>query len=76
VHTGTRRVTDLVGPDGVFTSTGPIVWEEPQSRVILFYGRIGDDPSTFHKDAVPLFDRPHITLTESSKSTPVPPWDR
>jgi hypothetical protein len=55
-----------VGPDGVFTYKGPIVWGEAQSSVILFYGRIGDDPSTFRKDAVPLFDRPHITLTEST----------
>jgi hypothetical protein len=56
-----------VRPDGVFTSQGPIVWTEEQSALVIFYGTMGDDPSTYAKDVVPLFDRPHLTLTQTTK---------
>jgi hypothetical protein len=56
-----------VRPDGVFTSRGPIVWSEEVTSLVLFYGTIGDDPTTYRKDALPLFDRPHVTITESTK---------
>jgi hypothetical protein len=58
-----------IRPDGVFTSEGPIVWTEEQSSLVIFYGTMGDDPSTYAKDVVPLFDRPNLTVTETTQ-----PW--
>ena len=56
----------VVRPDGVFTF-GPVVWDEEQSAVVLFYGTVGDDPSTYRDDLVPLGDRPHLTITETTE---------
>jgi hypothetical protein len=58
-----------VRPDGVFTSQGPIVWNDKQTSVVLFYGTVGDDPSTFREDTVPLFDRPYVTVSESTQAS-------
>jgi len=55
-----------VRPDGVYKSSGPLVWDDEQQAVVLFYGTLGDDPSTYRKDSVPLFDRPHVTITETA----------
>ena len=54
-----------VRPDGVFRSEGPIVWDEEQVALVLFYGTLGDDASTYREDLVPLLDRPHVTITQS-----------
>jgi len=59
-----------VRPDGVFITRGPIQWSEEQSSVVLFYGTIGDDSSTYHKDQIPLYDKPYIILTESTQASP------
>lgn len=59
-----------VRPDGVFTSQGPIVWTDEHTAVVFFYGTLGDDPRTNAKDAVPLFDRPHLTITETTQPSP------
>lgn len=56
----------VIRPDGVFTS-GPVVWGEEQTAVVLFYGTLGDDPSTYRKDVVPLWDRPNVTITEAAQ---------
>jgi hypothetical protein len=58
-----------VRPDGVFTS-GPVVRSEKETDLVLFYGTVGDDRSTFRKDSVPLFDQPYVTLTESTEASP------
>jgi hypothetical protein len=59
-----------IRPDGVFTSEGPIVWTEEQSSLVIFYGTMGDDPSTYAKDVVPLFDRPNLMVTETTQPWP------
>ena len=59
-----------VRPDGVFTSEGPIVWTAEHTAVVFFYGTLGDDPRTNAKDAVPLFDHPHLTITETTQPSP------
>jgi hypothetical protein len=42
---------------------GPVEWGEKQVGVSYFYGTLGDDPSTYHRD---LGKRPHVTITEST----------
>ena len=59
-----------VRPDGVFTNEGPLIWHDEQSSLVLFYGEVGDDPSTNTRDEVPQFDQPHLTLTETTKASP------
>jgi hypothetical protein len=59
-----------IRPDGVFTSEGPIVWTEEQSALVLFYGSVGDDPSTAQGQPIPLFDRPHVSVTETPQPWP------
>jgi hypothetical protein len=56
-----------IRPDGVFTSEGPIIWSEVQNSIVLFYGALGDDPSTYPEDAIPLFDKPYVTVTEATQ---------
>lgn len=55
-----------VRPDGAFTD-GPVVTTHRETALVLFYGTIGDDKTTFRKDRVPLYDEPHVTLTESTE---------
>jgi hypothetical protein len=57
-----------VRPDGVFTS-GRFVWDGEQNDVVLFYGALGDDPSTYRKDNVPLTDKPNVTITEGTRAS-------
>jgi hypothetical protein len=57
-----------VRPDGVFTTKGRIAWSDEQTDVVLFYGSVGDDPTTFRKDSVPLLDEPHVTVHESTRA--------
>jgi hypothetical protein len=56
-----------VGPDGVFTEEGAIQWSEEEPALVLFYGRVGDDPSTYPKGTTPQFDERHLTLTETTQ---------
>ena len=56
--------------DKVYES-GPVEWREEQSAVALFYGTAGDDLKTYHEDFVPLEDRPHVTLTETTHPWPL-----
>jgi hypothetical protein len=55
--------------DGVFTVEGPIHWSDEQSSLVLFYGSVGDDPSTYLEHTVPLYDKPYVTLTESKHAS-------
>jgi hypothetical protein len=59
-----------VRPDGVFTTEGPIRWSDEQSSIVLFYGSVGDDPSTYLEHAAPLYDKAYVTLTESTQASP------
>lgn len=54
-----------IRPDGVFRSDGPFDWDEEQITLVLLYGTLGDDASTYRDDLVPLLDRPHVTITQS-----------
>jgi hypothetical protein len=63
---GFREV--IVRPDGVFVS-GRFVWDDEQNDVVLFYGTLGDDKSTFRKDSIPLYDLPNVTLTEGTRAS-------
>lgn len=53
----------------VFTEKGPIVWTEEEKDVVLFYGTMGDDPTTYRKDSVPQVDKPHVIVTETAHAT-------
>jgi hypothetical protein len=57
-----------VRPDGIFTTKGPITWSDEETDVVLFYGSVGDDPTTFRKDRVPLLGQPHVTVHESTRA--------
>jgi hypothetical protein len=59
-----------VRPDGVFLIEGPIMWSEEQSSVVFFYGAVGDDPSTYLEDSIPLFHKRYMTVTESTQASP------
>ncbi|MFN2469755.1 MAG: hypothetical protein ABR583_01975 [Gaiellaceae bacterium] len=54
---------------------GPVVWEPERTGVAFFYGRLGDDPSTYRKDSVPLWDEPHVSVAQTTSRTPSP-WHR
>ena len=54
----------------MFTNEGPIRWSNEQPSVVLFYGSLGDDPSTYLEHAVPLYDKRYVTLTESVQVSP------
>jgi hypothetical protein len=58
-----------VGPDGVFTH-GPPVWEEEQIGLQLFYGSVGDDPSTYRTDVVARYDERYVALTQTAHRSP------
>jgi hypothetical protein len=62
-----------VRPDGVFTRQGPISWSEAEASLVLFYGTVGDDPSTYLEDAAPLYDKPYVTVTEAIQASPIRP---
>jgi hypothetical protein len=59
-----------VRPDGVFTTEGPIEWSDEQNGVVFYYGTVGQDPSTSREDSIPLFDKPYLTLTETTQASP------
>lgn len=66
----------VVRPDGVFAYSGPVVWKEERRAVVLFYGALGDGPSTFRDDVVPLLDRRYVTITETIPTPQTTPgWD-
>jgi hypothetical protein len=60
-----------IRPDGVFTR-GETVWEREEVGLQLFYGTVGDEPSTFRQeDDVPLTGGPYVTITESTHRSPL-----
>jgi hypothetical protein len=58
-----------IRPDGVYTH-GSATWEEERTAVVLFYGALGDEPSTFRRDLVPRYDAPHVAVTETTERIP------
>jgi hypothetical protein len=65
-----RRQSLVIRGDKVY-ALGPVQWGQAHTGVVFFYGTVGDDPSTFREDAVPLWDRPHVSLTETTSLAPV-----
>jgi hypothetical protein len=55
-----------------FTNPTPIKWGDEHSSIVLFYGTVGDDPKTYRKDRVPLYEKPYITVSESTRAWPFP----
>jgi hypothetical protein len=49
---------------------GPIQWRDDQRSVVLYYGTVGDDPSTSREDSIPLFDKPYLTVTQATNVSP------
>lgn len=45
-----------------------IEWEEEQTALVLFYGTVADDPTTYRDDLVPRWDLPHVTITQSTEA--------
>ena len=44
---------------------GPVHWGPRHTGLTLFYGTVGDDPTTFKKeDAAPLYDQPNVVVNE------------
>jgi hypothetical protein len=68
-----RRRGFRIQGDTVF-ELGPVVWGEKQVGVSFFYGTLGDDPSTYRQDLVPLGDRPNVTITQSTDASAL--WPR
>jgi hypothetical protein len=64
-----RRQALAIRGDKVY-ALGPIRWGKAQTGVAFFYGTVGDDPSTFREGAVPLWDRPHVALAETTSLMP------
>lgn len=60
-----------VRPDGVFRTDGPVVWSDELTALVLFYGSVGDDPSTSREDVMPLYDGPHLTITQTTERSPL-----
>jgi hypothetical protein len=46
---------------------GPVVWGETKRGVWLFYGTLGDDPSTYRKDLVPLESEPFVKVSVTTE---------
>jgi hypothetical protein len=61
-----RETTSIGRREG---ERGPVVWEEDHVAVVFFYATLGDDPSTFRKERVPLANQPLVSLTESTTET-------
>lgn len=55
-----------VRPNGVFRTEGPIVWGNQVTALVLFYGSVGDDPSTYREDVIPLYDRPYLAVAQTT----------
>jgi hypothetical protein len=52
----------------VYERRGPVHFGPEQTGLALFYGKIGDEPSTFKKeDSSPLYSEPNVVLTEKTK---------
>jgi hypothetical protein len=64
-----RRQSLVIRGDKVY-ALGPVQWGQAQTGVVFFYGTVGDDPSTYREDAVPLWDRPHVSLAETTSLMP------
>jgi hypothetical protein len=45
-------------------------WGPERTGVKLFYGTVGDEPSTYREDDVPLFDRRHVTVSQATHAGP------
>jgi len=45
---------------------GLVTWRDETKSVVLFYGTLGDDSSTYREELVPLYDRPYLTISEST----------
>jgi hypothetical protein len=48
----------------------PIEWSDEEKGVVFYYGTLGDDASTSREDSIPLFDKPYLTVTETTKASP------
>jgi hypothetical protein len=45
---------------------GPVEWGPERHGLVLFYGRLEDDPSTYKNDPGPSLEAPHVMLTEAA----------
>jgi hypothetical protein len=45
-------------------------WGPERTGVKFFYGTVGDEPSTYRRDEVPLYGKPHVTLSEWAHAGP------
>ena len=60
-------------PDGVFTDEGPVEWTEEESALVLFYGAVADNGSTYPNDTAPQVDARHVAVTETTQPSGYPP---
>jgi hypothetical protein len=61
------RVRQVKKKNGVVLVRGPRVEVDSARGIVLFYGEIGDNPDTYREDVGPLWDRPHVAITETSR---------
>jgi hypothetical protein len=60
-----------VRPEGVFTRA-ETVWKRQDVGLQLFYGTVGDEPSTFRREEdVPLIEQPYVRISESTHLAPL-----
>jgi hypothetical protein len=53
------------GRDGLY-GIGRLKWGPEHTGVTFFYGTLGDSPTTFKKERVPLRTKPYIALTQTT----------
>jgi hypothetical protein len=58
--TQTQRARSAISPPGE-RRLGP-----EQTGLVFFYGKLGDDPSSFGKDMMPLWTEPHVQITQTT----------
>ena len=61
-----KRFGGVVSIGGRLYETGPVEFGPEHTGVTLFYGTLGDSPTTFKKDRVPLRSAPHLEITQTT----------
>ena len=50
---------------------GPVRWMTTKEGVVLFYGTLGDDPTVYRTQSVPRFDKPYVSITQTTDPRPI-----
>jgi hypothetical protein len=61
-----KRFGGIASIDGKLYETGPVTFDPEHVGVTFFYGTLGDSPTTFKKDRVPLWTEPRVVITQTT----------